>query len=231
MDIRELCDLLWTWTPFLAAGFGWNVVVSLAAMAIGTGFGALLAHGRLLRHSGAARAALGVTSVSRNVPTFVFLFYLAFMLPNEVALGGMALPIPPWVKAALALSVAVVGFVSDTLAQALAEQRRGRPEAMQLFLPAWTTYFLIIVMASSTASVIGVSEIVSRANTVIGATGRDDLMVWIYLYAMLWFLGFCWPLSLLMRGLQQRIRERGLLRSATGPVPAARPALLAAKQS
>lgn len=214
MDIRELTDLLWTWTPFLAAGFGWNVVVSLIAMAIGTVLGALLAHARIAASRGLARTAVGLTSVSRNVPTFVFLFYLAFMLPNEVAVGGLALPIPPWVKASLALSVAVVGFISDTLAAALADRRRGRPETMDLFLPAWMTYFLIIVMASSTASVIGVSEIVSRANTVIGATGRDDLMVWIYLYAMLWFLGFCWPLSLLMRGLQRRIRERGLLRPA-----------------
>jgi len=230
MDIRELLDLLWTWTPFLAAGFGWNVVVSVVAMGIGTALGAGLAQARLARQTGVARLAVGATSISRNVPTFVFLFYLAFMLPNEIALGGHVLPIPPWLKAALALSIAVVGFISDTLTQALAERRRGRSEAMQLFLPAWTTYFLIIVMASSTASVIGVSEIVSRANTVIGATGRDDLMVWIYLYAMLWFLGFCWPLSLLMRHVQQRIRERALLRPATGPLPHAGSAMLATKQ-
>jgi polar amino acid transport system permease protein len=212
MDVRDVVGVLWTWTPYLAGGFGWNIIVSVAAMAVGTVLGAGLAHGRLAGPGGLARLARGATAASRNVPTFVCLFYLAFLVPNEVTLGGLALPVPAWMKAALALAVAVVGYISDTLGLALAERRAGRPEAWLLFLPAWMTYFLIIVMASSTASVIGVSEIVSRANTVIGATGREDLMVWIYLYAMLWFLAFCWPLTLLMRVLQQRIRSGLLLR-------------------
>jgi polar amino acid transport system permease protein len=212
MDVRDVLGVLWSWTPYLAGGFGWNIIVSVVAMSVGTVLGAGLAYGRLDGPCGLAGLARGATSASRNVPTFVFLFYLAFLVPNEVALGGLVLPVPAWMKAALALAVAVVGYISDTLGLALAERRAGRPEAMLLFLPAWMTYFLIIVMASSTASVIGVSEIVSRANTVIGATGREDLMVWIYLYAMLWFLAFCWPLTLLMRVLQQRIRSRALLR-------------------
>jgi polar amino acid transport system permease protein len=212
MDLRELADLLWTWTPYLAGGFAWNIAVSFAAMAIGTALGAGLALARLGAQRAVAGTARAATSLSRNLPTFVCLFYLAFLVPNEVTLFGTALAMPPCVKASLALAIAVTGFISDTLGAALADLRRGRSEAMLLFLPAWTSYFLIIVMASSTGSVIGVSEIVSRANTVIGATGRDDLMVWVYLYAMLWFLGFCWPLSLLMRSLQQRIRARALLR-------------------
>lgn len=212
MDVRDVLGVLWSWTPYLAGGFGWNIIVSVVAMSVGTVLGAGLAYGRLDGPCGLAGLARGATAASRNVPTFVFLFYLAFLVPNEVALGGLVLPVPAWMKAALALAVAVVGYVSDTLGLALAERRAGRPEAMLLFLPAWMTYFLIIVMASSTASVIGVSEIVSRANTVIGATGREDLMVWIYLYAMLWFLAFCWPLTLLMRLLQQRVRSRALLR-------------------
>ena len=37
MTIAEVADALVAWTPYLAAGFGWNMIVSLAAMAIGTG--------------------------------------------------------------------------------------------------------------------------------------------------------------------------------------------------
>jgi polar amino acid transport system permease protein len=227
MDIRDLADLLWTWTPYLAGGFGWNIIVSILAMAVGTAIGAVLAQARLSPRRGLSGAARGVTALSRNLPTFVCLFYLAFLLPNEITLGGLELQVPAWVKASLALAVAVVGYVSDTFGAAILDHRRGRPEAMLLLLPSWMTYFLIIVMASSTASVIGVSEIVSRANIVIGATGRNDLMVWVYLYAMLWFLAFCLPLTLAMRALQVRIRERALLRPAAAmPV-----AGLAAKRS
>lgn len=40
MDIRDLADLLWTWTPYLAEGFGWNIIISIVAMAVGTAIGA-----------------------------------------------------------------------------------------------------------------------------------------------------------------------------------------------
>lgn len=205
----DLLEVFATWTPYLAVGFAWNILISVAAMLLGMTFGAGLAHGRLSARPGLGNAARLLTEVTRNVPTFVCLFYLAFLLPSEIPIGaGLALTIPAWFKAALALSVAVCGYVSDTLSEALMDRRHGRPEGMILFLPNCVSYFLIIVMASSTASVIGVAEIVSRANTVISATGRSDVMVWIYLYAMIWFLVFCWPLTLLMRRLQAAIRTR-----------------------
>ena len=71
----------------------------------------------------------------------------------------------------------MVGFVSDGLFAAMRDWRAGRHAASLLFVPSWTSYFVIILMASSTASVIGVGEIVSRCNTVIGAVGRTDLML------------------------------------------------------
>jgi hypothetical protein len=42
----------------------------------------------------ARRASLGLTEVTRNVPTFVFLFYLAFAIPVEFELGGTVYPFP-----------------------------------------------------------------------------------------------------------------------------------------
>lgn len=209
MDVADLFGVLATWTPYLAGGFVWNIIISAVSMLVGTVLGAGLALMRLSASPGLRATAMGVTEVSRNIPTFICLFYLDFLLPTEIPLGfDIALPMPAWLKAALALSVAVTGYVSDTLASALQDDRRGLPEGRMLFLPNWMAYFLIIVMASSTASVIGVSEIVMRANTVIGATGRNDLMVWIYLYAMLWFVLFCWPLMRVVQIAQRRLRRR-----------------------
>lgn len=208
METLEIVRALIAWTPFLAGGFVWNIVISLAAMAIGTVLGAALA---LLRTSGRAlpvRASLVLTAFTRNVPTFVVLFYLAFIIPVEFELNGTVHPFPAWVKASLALAIAAVGFVSDTLSTAIRAWRDGDHDAAFLFIPAWTSYFVIIVMASSTASVIGVGEIVSRCNTVIGATGRNGLMLWIHLYAMAWFFLFCFPLNLLMARARRRLRTR-----------------------
>jgi polar amino acid transport system permease protein len=63
-------------------------------------------------------------------------------------------------------------------------------------------------MASSTASVIGVPELVRRADTVIGAVDEIGLALWVYLWAMIWFLGFSILLTLAMNWLSRHIRRR-----------------------
>ncbi len=208
MSPREIVEALYVWTPFLAVGFLWNIVVSLAAMAIGTALGAALGILRLSHRRPIARTSLMLTGLTRNVPTFVFLFYLAFLIPVEVQIGGAVYAFPVWVKASLALAIAVVGFVSDNLADAIVHWRKDDHAGALMFIPNWTSYFVIIVMASSTASVIGVGELVSRCNTVIAAVGKHDLMLWIYLYAMLWFFVCCYPLSLMMRRVKASMAQR-----------------------
>lgn len=216
MPASEVLGVLEHWTPYLLVGFGWNILISITSMAIGTLLGAGLAFGRAGGRARLARFCGWLTHVTRNVPTFVFLFYLAYLLPFEVELAGRVIAFPSWIKASLALSIAVVGFVSDNLLAAILEWRRGNRPASYLFIPSWTMYLVIIVMASSTASVIGVPEIVSRCNTVISATGVDAIMIWVYLYAMLWFFLFCYPLSLLIN----HIKVRMMRRSAASPVTA-----------
>lgn len=222
MQPLEIIDALYVWTPYLAGGFALNILISLVAMLIGTALGAGLALMRLSEKSAPRRAGLTMTEIARNVPTFVFLFYIAFLLPGEFRVGDALVQVPGWLKASVALSIAVVGFVSDNFAIAVREWRRGDHAAAMLFLPSWTAYLLIIVMASSTASVVGVGEIVSRCNTVIGAVGHNDLMLWIYLYAMAWFFLFCYPLTLLMRRVRGRMEARiAARRAAQNPAQSA----------
>lgn len=206
----EIVGALWAWTPYLAEGFAWNIAISLGAMSVGSGLGVLLALGRGSRRTWLTRPAAALTHLTRNVPTFVFMFYLAYLVPYEVELLGQIWTVPAWLKAALALSIAVVGFVSDSFLAAMVEWRRGDRLAGYLFIPNWTMYFAIIVMASSTASVIGVSELVARCNTVISATSDDSLMMWIYLYAMLWFFLFTFAVSRLMRRVRTGLERRTL---------------------
>lgn len=203
---------LWAWTPFLLEGFAMNVLIAAVAMAAGTGAGALLALLRGSRMRAIARASSLLTGLSRNAPTIVFQFYLVMMLPA-------AWGVPAWLKAALALALAVIGFTSDNLLIALRQWRQGDRSAALLFLPAWGTYLLIIVIASSTASIIGVGELVSRANTVINATGQTSLMAPIYLYAMVIFFTFCWPLIAALARVRRVLAAR-LQAAAQGRVTA-----------
>lgn len=199
-----------TWTPFLAGGFAMNILISITAMTIGTGFGWIVANMRLSPSPRTHRASIALTELTRNIPTFVFLFYLAFVLPSEfgIPFTGLVVGIPSWLKASLALSIAVVGFCSDNLSPAIGAWRKGDKGVALLFIPSWTSYALIIIMASSTASVIGVSELVSRCNTVINATGNTRIMLPVYVYACVFFIGFCYPLNRLMKQLRMMIERR-----------------------
>ena len=195
----DIVDVLITWTPYLAVGFGWNMLVSLVAMAVGTVLGVGLAAMRGGRARRVSQGAGALTLLAASAPTFVMLFYLAYMVPGSFEILGAVVTVPVWLKASLALSIAVAGYVSDNALAALRALRRGQTTEALLFLPSWTNYFLLILMASATASVIGVPELVFRVDTVISALGQPHLSFWIYLYAMAWFLAFAGVIALGMR--------------------------------
>jgi ABC-type amino acid transport system permease subunit len=198
---------LWRWTPFLAGGFAGNLLISALAMLFGTLLGAAAGWART-RRAVRVPAAL-VTGLCRNVPSFVLMFYVAFVLPAEVAWAGGVIPVPTWIKAALALTIPVIGFASD---QTLA-LRRQRDAAVAgagaTFLTSWLQYFLIVLMASATASVIGADEIVGRANRVIATDGRPEFLFATYLYVAGWFLVAGLIISRVAAGLV-RLRRDGM---------------------
>lgn len=209
MSVQEVdvFKALWVWTPFLLGGFAINVLIAVCAMAIGTFLGGFLALLRLSIKPPVVSFSLLMTALTRNIPTIVFQFYLVFMLPSEFKLPGTSITLgfPGWLIASAALGIAVVGFTSDNLTKAIHDWRNGDRSVAFLFIPSWTSYMLIIVVASSTASIIGVSELVSRCNTVVNATGNTSLMLPIYLYACALFFIFCYPLTQLMRKLHTRL--------------------------
>ena len=210
MSTPEAFQHLVTWTPYLLGGFAMNIWISIVAMLIGTTIGWMLARLRLSSNPRHVKTSLMATEFSRSIPTIVFQFYLAFMLPTEILLPFFKsiITFPAWIKAGLALAIAVIGFTSDNLTIALANWKKGDHHAALMFIPSWTSYALIIVIASSTASIIGVSELLNRCNTVINATGNTKLMLPVYLYACLMFFCFCYPLTLMMRRLSLRMNTR-----------------------
>jgi len=206
----QTLETLLTWTPFLLEGFGWNVLIAFTAGLMGLVFGIPLAYlmqARLKTVAGISQKASGAI---HYLPTFALIFYMAVLLPAEVTLPwlGTSLRISTWFKVALALSAMQIGYVSENFSIALQSWREGDASKAMLFVPGWINGFLITAIASSNASVVGVNELVSRCNTVIAATGQTDLMIPVYLYASLFFLGFCFPLSWLVGRLKKRLSDK-----------------------
>ncbi len=195
-----MIDVLWEQTPYLAGGFAMNLWISALAMLMGTLIGGVLGRIRLDALFGAGRVAGLSTHICRNVPSFVLMFYIAFMLPPEVQWGERVISFPLWIKATLALTFPVIGFVSDQSLAFFRQRRAGLTGAGETFVIAWMQYFLIIIMASATASVIGTDEIVGRANVVIAADADPTFLLVTYLYVSAWFLAAGGILSVLILG-------------------------------
>jgi polar amino acid transport system permease protein len=209
MNIEDIISTLITWTPFLLAGFGWNILIAFTALVLGSTIGVGLAFLKMSTHTIANRTNSVIAECSRNIPTLVLQFYLAVMLPSSV---------PGWVKTSLALSVAAASFVADNLPPVIRDWQQNQRSKAMLFLPAWTTLFVNLVMTSAGASLIGVNEIVSRCNVVVNATGNTSLLIPIYLYAGLFFLAFCYPLTVAMQQVRKKMVEKDNAKKSV-PVP------------
>ena len=189
----DAAAFLFIWTPFLAVGFLWNVGVTLLAVVIGTCIGVGLAQMRAGRHKTLARASDALSRFFRNVPTLALLFFVVFVLPKEFTVygTGLVVDIPLWFKAALGLSGSLIGFTSESLFLAHHDLKRQDYGAAMLFVPTWGSSVMISFIASSTASLVGISELISRSNSIIAATGTDHLIP-VYLYCALFFAVGCW---------------------------------------
>lgn len=213
MHARELIAILWEWTPFLAGGFLFNLLIAGLSMALGTAVGVGIGLARDSRLAPARGSAALATSVFRNVPSFVLMFYVAFVLPVEIVWAGSVFAIPLWIKATLALTIPVIGFASDQYLALRRQRREGQAGAGALFLTAWLQYFLIILMASATASVIGADEIVGRANRVIATDDRTEFLIATYVYVSMWFLIAGVALSWLAERIGGAVRARRAARA------------------
>ena len=186
---NDTLSFLLTWTPFLLQGFLWNIFIAVCAVALGSLIGAGLAWLRVTRHGRTAALAEQVSTFFRGVPTLALIFYAVFVLPSEFTLpgSGVTLHVPQWIKAVIGLAAAPLSFTSESLVVAHRAWKRGDIGAALLFIPTWINVFLISFIASSASSLVGVSELVSRCNTVIAATGTS-VMVPLYIYCSFYFV-------------------------------------------
>lgn len=205
----ETLDVLITWTPYLLAGFGWNLLIACASTAMGSAAGGALALLRFCTWPGVARGVYLLTRWLSHVPSMVLLFYLASLIPAQVVLplGLGVVPVPLWFKASLALASTATAFTAWNLYASIVAWRAGQHQSAMLFVPNWLGTFLIGVLASTTASLIGVGELVARSGVVINASGQVHMMA-VYAWASGFFIAFCcsaaWLLGLLRNTLSRR---------------------------
>ncbi len=206
---------LWKWTPLLAKGFAFNIAISALAMAAGTLAGAFLGIAQLSRLTPVRGTARFTTHFFRNAPWLVLLFYCMFLLPFQITVFGVTVPLPDWLKATFGLSLPVMANVSEIVrgavqsiptgqwesASSFAFSRRQTmwmiilPQCIKRMLPPWMNLYSILTVGTVLVSVVGVSEVMTLAGDVLAAENRADLLMPFYFYILVWFFLYCYPIA------------------------------------
>jgi polar amino acid transport system permease protein len=219
---RGILETLWKWTPLLfwgptgeIGGFVLNVLVSFLAMAVGTLLGLGLGLMQVSPRRQMARLAWWITQVFRNSPWLVLLFYVMLLVPFQVTLFGQAIPLPGWLKAALALALPIMANLSEIVrgainsigtgqwdaAESLGFKRRQimwmiiLPQCMQRMTPPWMNWYQILAMATPLISILGVNDCLRLVRDALAAEGRSEYLIPMYLWIMLWFFAYCYPIA------------------------------------
>jgi len=211
----SVLETIWKWTPLLARGFLFNLAISFLAMTIGSIAGLFLGFAQISTLRPVKRTAWLTTHFFRNAPWLVLLFYCMFLLPFQVTLFGMTIPIPDWTKATLGLALPVMANVSEIVrgavqsipttqweaAASLAFNRRQTlwkiivPQCIKRMLPPWMNLYAILTMATVLVSIVGVNEMMTLTRSALSAENRTGLLLAFYSYVLLWFFAYCYPIA------------------------------------
>ncbi len=212
------------WTPLLAQGFALNIAMSFLAMAIGTVTGVPLGLAQVSLLPQVRASSWFVTQFFRNSPWLVLLFYCMLLLPFEVRIGHTIVPLPGWLKSTIGLSLPVMANMSelvrgavrsipfgqweaaDSLAMTRAQTLRMiiLPQCIKRMTPPWMNLYAILTVATPLTSVVGVSEAMTLTGDILSSEGRSELLVPMYLYLLLWFFLYCYPIARATLALEKR---------------------------
>ncbi len=71
-------------------------------------------------------------------------------------------------------------------------------------LPPWMNWYAILTMATPLVSIVGVSDAMTLAQDVLAAEQRGELLIPLYLWLLVWFAAYCYPIARWTRRLEQR---------------------------
>jgi polar amino acid transport system permease protein len=211
----SIVETIWKWTPVLLRGFLFNLLISAVAMGSGTIVGLFLGFAQVSLLAPVRKGASFTTHFFRNAPWLVLLFYCMFLLPFQVRIFGLTIPIPDWLKATLGLALPVMANVSEIVrgavqsipttqwesAASLAFNRRQTlwmiifPQCIKRMLPPWMNLYAILTMSTVLVSIVGVNEMMSLTRQALSAENRPGLLLAFYTYVLFWFFIYCYPIA------------------------------------
>jgi polar amino acid transport system permease protein len=219
---RGLAATLLSWLPLIMfgpkgelGGFVLNILVSFLAMAIGTGLGVFLGIGQVTPNRAVRAISWTITQFFRNSPWLVLLFFVIMLLPFNMQIAGISIPMPAWIKATIGLSLPVMGNISEVVrgsinsiptgqweaAHSLAFSRKQimwmiiLPQCVKRMLPPWMNWYAILTMATPLISIVGVNDAMTLTQDALAAESRSELLIPMYLMLLILFFCYCYPIA------------------------------------
>ena len=211
------------WAPFILwgpegqlTGFSLNLIISFLAMILGTVAGAALGLMQVSLLLPVRRGSWIVTQFFRNSPWLVLLFTIMLLVPFEVDLGFVVIPIPDWIKAVIGFSLPVMANISEVVrgavislpsgqwesAESLAFTRRQTmwmiilPQCIKRMIPPWINWYCILAMATPLCSIMGVEESVTFTAQALNAEGdRPELIPIFYSFLLVIHFVYTYPIA------------------------------------
>jgi polar amino acid transport system permease protein len=220
-------DSVWVvllrWMPFLLwgqeghwQGFSLNIIISFFAMLIGTVAGAALGLMQISLLAPVRTGSWFVTQFFRNSPWLVLLFTIMLLLPFEIRIGDLIIPIPDWVKAVIGFSLPVMANISEVVRGAIVSLPSGQwesaeslaftrfqtmrmvilPQCVKRMIPPWMNWYAILAMATPLCSIMGVEESVTLTRQAMSSEGGNPaLLAPFYIFLLVIFFIYIYPIA------------------------------------
>ena len=78
------------------------------------------------------------------------------------------------------------------------------PQCVKRMTPPWMNLYAILTVATPLTSVVGVSEAMTLTGDILSSEARTELLVPMYLYLLLWFFIYCYPIARATLALEKR---------------------------
>lgn len=207
----------WHELLFMLAGLRWTLVLSAAALAVGSIGGFVMALARVSRFMPIRALAIGYIGLLQGTPVLMQLF-LAFY--GLAVLTGMQMA--PWPAVILAFALYAAAFLGEIwrgaiqavpyaqweAAFALGLRRHAimrrivLPQAMRFAIPPTVGFLVQLIKGTAVASIVGFVEL-TRAGQLMANVTFQPMLVY-PLVALLYF-AICWPISTLARRLERHL--------------------------
>ncbi len=207
---------IWDIVRNLLLALRWTVLLSLIAFVGGGLVGLALLVARIARLRGAEPLVGGYVQLFQGTPLLMQLFLAYFGL----ALFGIN--VPPWLAAALALTLYTSAFLteiwrgcvaavhkgqweaSSALALSLGEQLRYviGPQALRVAVPPTVGFLVQVIKGTALASVIGFVELTKAGTMITNATFRPFT---VYACVALMYFALCFPISAYAKTLEKKL--------------------------